>query len=178
MSHADRGTLMDLPTPGANQPVRDLAALLRATAAGDLTAFAELYDANAAEVYGLALRMCPDEAEQAAAEVYAELRRGAGDYHCGAGSPRAWLLTLAHRHLVRRTRDGSDRSAGSVVSPAAPDALADQQRQVVELTFFEAMTCAEVAELLRIPVLTVQQRIRDGLRALRDGLGPIASLPG
>ena len=99
---------MTAPTPGS-QPAwggavvgPDLAALLRACALGDEDAFARLYDAVSARVYGLVLRVVrdPAQSEEVAQEVLVEVWRTAPRYDPARGSALTWTLMLAHRRAV------------------------------------------------------------------------------
>ena len=53
---------------------------------------------------------------------------------------------------------------------AAVEALPAEERQVIELAYFDAMTYREVARVLGVPEGTVKSRIRTGLRWLRHEL--------
>ena len=45
-----------------------------------------------------------------------------------------------------------------------------RQRRVLELAYFEGLTCSQIAERIAIPVGTVKSRIAAGLERLRSGL--------
>ena len=49
--------------------------------------------------------------------------------------------------------------------------LNDEQRQAVELAFFDGLTHTEIAEKLSIPLGTIKTRIRQGLVQLKETLG-------
>ncbi len=88
-----------LPTgaPLTGAPVGpDLSELLRASARGDQAAFAQLYDATASRVHGLALRVVrdPAQAEEVTQEAYLEIWRTAARFDPSRGSALSWLLTL------------------------------------------------------------------------------------
>ncbi len=151
-----------LPTgaPLTGAPVGpDLSELLRASARGDQAAFAQLYDATASRVHGLALRVVrdPAQAEEVTQEAYLEIWRTAARFDPSRGSALSWLLTLTHRKAVDRR--------GALAS------LTAVQREAVELAYFGGYTHTEVATMLELPVGTAKTRIRDGLIRLRDAMG-------
>lgn len=186
-------------TPARADDQAQLADLLSRSARGQEDAFAELYDATSAAVYGLVLRVlrAPDLAAEVTQEVYLEVWRQSARYDPDRGRVRAWISTLAHRRAVDRVRATvrqtarDDRSAQlDVERPAADDvwsqvdrrldaervhrALAHLtvfQREAITLAYFGGYTYSQVADLLSLPLGTVKTRIRDGLIRLRDALG-------
>ena len=48
--------------------------------------------------------------------------------------------------------------------------LGTDQRRVLELAYFEGLSCSEIAERIAIPIGTVKSRIAAGLERLRSGL--------
>jgi RNA polymerase sigma-70 factor (ECF subfamily) len=176
----------------------DLAELLRRSAVGDQAAFAELYDAVAARVYGLVLRVVRDRAqsEEVTQEVFLDIWRTSARFDPALGSPLSWMLTIAHRKAVDRVRSAQsstdredvygsrnqdrsfDETADTVEARLeaqrvhrALGSLTDTQRGAVELAYFGGYTHTEVARLLGVPLGTAKTRIRDGLIRLRDTLG-------
>src|SRR3546814_3320081 len=67
----------------------DLAALFRRASRGDESAFGQLYDATAARVHGLVLRVVrdPAQAEEVTQEAYLEVWRTASRFDPERGSP-------------------------------------------------------------------------------------------
>jgi RNA polymerase sigma-70 factor (ECF subfamily) len=53
----------------------------------------------------------------------------------------------------------------------AVDGLSADQKRVVELAYFEGLSCSEIAERISIPIGTVKSRLAAGLQKLRDALG-------
>ncbi len=176
----------------------ELAELLQRSARGDRAAFAALYDATAARVHGLALRVVrdPAQAEEVTQEAFLEIWRTASRYDASRGSAVSWLLTIAHRKAVDRVRSAEassrrestyhhrnqtvdhDTTADAATASlearrvrAALGALTDVQREAIELAYFGGYTHTEVATLLDLPVGTAKTRIRDGLIRLRDTIG-------
>jgi RNA polymerase sigma-70 factor (ECF subfamily) len=185
------------PSPGGTG-VASLADLLRRSARGDEQAFAALYDATAARVHGLVLRVVrdPAQAEEVTQEVYLQAWRTSARYDEAKGSALSWLMTLAHRRAVDRVRSAEaagrqdtayHRSTHVVPHDVTAEAvetsmearrvrsalaeLTDVQREALELAYFGGYTHTEVAAQLDLPVGTAKTRIRDGLIRLRDAMG-------
>lgn len=187
------------PSPAEGASVApDLAALLGRCGRGDEQAFAQLYDAAAPRVYGLAVRVVrdPAQAEEVTQEAFLEIWRTASRFDPDRGSPLSWLLTLTHRKAVDRVRSAEaasrrDETYHQQNQPVAHDATAEAaqasiearrvrqalgtltpvQREALELAYFGGYTHTEVATMLDLPVGTAKTRIRDGLIRLRDTMG-------
>ena len=176
----------------------DLAGLLRRSARGDQRAFAEVYDATSAKVYGLAVRVVrdPAQAEEVAQESFLEMWRTASRYDPDRGSPLAWILTIVHRRAVDRVRaaesstrrevayhdrnrtvshdETAEAATASLEAHRVRTALASLtqvQREAVELAYLQGYTHSEIARMLDLPIGTAKTRIRDGLIRLRDTMG-------
>jgi len=170
--------------------------LLRLVARGDETAFGRLYDAMAARVYGLILRVIrdPAQAEEVSQEAFVEIWRTAGRFDPARGSASSWILTIAHRRAVDRVRSeqaGADRVRRVATVDTPYDDVVEQattrlerqqvrrclkgltnlQREAILLAYYSGHTYREVADLLETPLPTVKTRMRDGLIRLRDCLG-------
>ena len=197
MEHIRRlGGDAPLPEDGASPP--DLADLLKRAGRADETAFAALYDATAARVHGLALRVVrdPAQAEEVAQEAFLEIWRTSGRFDPAKGSPLGWLLTIVHRKAVDRVRSAEastrrDTTYHQQNHPVEHDSTAEAaqaslearrvrqaltsltpvQREALELAYFGGYTHTEVATMLELPVGTAKTRIRDGLIRLRDTMG-------
>jgi RNA polymerase sigma-70 factor, ECF subfamily len=177
------------------------AELIRGAAGGDQHALAALYDATSRTVYGLLLRILSDAsaAEEVLVDVYEQVWRQAGLYSRERGSPLAWLTTIARSRAIDRLRRGrreqqqteplecaavsalstsasaeDEVRAGEVraVVRAALDALAPEQREVIELAYYGGMSHSEIAAARGLPLGTVKTRTRLGLMRLRETLRP------
>lgn len=166
-------------------------ALVSAMAAGDRSALARVYSRYGGFLFALALRIVRerDEAEDLLHDVFLEAWRCAKDFDPKRGSVRTWLaIRTRSRALDRKKSARVSRNAGDkgldAVSGNAPvpspdsrrvrDALAGltiDQRQVVELAYFEGLSCSEISEKIGIPIGTVKSRLAAGLHRLRDALG-------
>lgn len=173
----------------------DLAAAL---AAGDERALADLYDAHAAAVYSLALRITrnPADAQDVTQDVFVQAWRSASRFDASRGNLAAWLLMMARTRALDRLRRERRRPAdltGPDDFDRIPDALpgvdlvaatkqeADraraalaslpaEQREVVELAYFEGLTHSEIAARTSQPLGTVKTRIRSAMQELRATL--------
>jgi RNA polymerase sigma-70 factor, ECF subfamily len=188
----------DSADPATNDPQL---ALIQRVGRGDQAAFADLYDATAALVHGIVLRIVrdPSHTEEVVQEVFVELWRIAPRFDPARGSVTSWVATIAHRRAVDRVRSEQaarnrvERESSRVERPQddvaegvvavddaqferrrvrrAMDRLTSMQREAVELAYFGGHTYREVAALLGVPEGTVKTRIRDGMIRLRDELG-------
>lgn len=166
-------------------------------AAGDDRALAEVFDQLAASVYGGALRVLGNgsAAQDVVQDVFVELWGHPDRYDPAAGSLRTYLMVLARHRAVDVMRSELRRVArqerhyrltpadppgtasdevmaaetASVVR-AAVQLLPDGQRRVVELAYFEGLTCREVANAMGIPEGTAKSRLRLAMAKLESVL--------
>lgn len=175
-----------------------LVELLKACSLGEEAAFAKLYDATAARLFGLVLRTVRDraQAEEVTQDAYLDIWRNSARFDPDRGSAMSWLMTIGHRKAVDRVRSAEAArrrdtayEASDQATPfdqTAEDAhrnldaqrvqkalgtLTPAQRGALELAYFGGYTHREVATMLDLPLGTAKTRIRDGLIRLRDTLG-------
>ncbi|MFR9731041.1 ECF RNA polymerase sigma factor SigK [Saccharopolyspora sp. MS10] len=181
-------------TAGERDPVEEL--LLR-VGAGEVEAFAPLYDRTALPVHAVARAVLDDagQAEEVTQETMVEVWRTAARYRPEQGRALAWVLTLARRRAVDRLRSvrsarARDARFAARSHEVAHDSVVEavlvrgEHRQVrrclaaltalqlesVTLTYYGGLTYREAAERLSAPAATVKTRLRDGLIRLRDCL--------
>ena len=173
-------------------------AVIGRMAGGDESALGALYDRWADAVNALVVRIVRDEveAEEVVEAVFWQAWQQAGRYTSDRGVPGAWLLTIARSksldrlRSLRRRRDEQpadesifDRqpAVGDPLSilatseraahvSAALRQLPDEQREVLELAYFDGLSQSEIAERLTLPLGTVKTRARLALRKMRDRL--------
>ncbi|MFI5119813.1 MAG: sigma-70 family RNA polymerase sigma factor [Thermoanaerobaculia bacterium] len=173
--------------------------LMRRIAAGDAAALSDLYDLSSRYVYGICLKVLRNhaDAEEVALDVYTQAWRQAARFDAGRGEPLTWLLMLARsraidrlraRGGVRRHEEDLDQVrdvASTLLDPESGSALAErasavraalarlpvEQREVIELAYFQGLTHTEIAEKLAQPLGTAKSRIRLALARLRQTLG-------
>jgi RNA polymerase sigma-70 factor (ECF subfamily) len=167
------------------------AALVAAMARGDRDALAKLYERHAGVLLGLALRIVRErrEAEDLLHDVMLEAWRSAKDFDPRRGRVRTWLaIRMRSRALdlqksARVSRNAGDAGLEAVVDErerTSPDharvrdvlaELGTDQRQVLELAYFDGLSCSEIATRIAIPIGTVKSRLAAGLQRMRDRVG-------
>ena len=103
----------DSSPEGAGSP--GLAELLRRVARGDEAAFASLYDATAARVHGLVLRVVrdPAQAEEVTQETFLQVYRHLPSFR-GESQFRTWLYRIASNAALMHRRARARRPAESL----------------------------------------------------------------
>lgn len=167
--------------------------LLDGAAARDQRAFAELYAASSAKLFGVILRILRDreQASEVLQEVYLRIWQRAADYRPDKGAPMTWMIAIARNGALDRRRgrrpelpldaiealeDLANPLDGMVVGAQATalarclGELDGRQRRSVVLAYAEGYTHAELALLLACPLGTVKSLIRRGLLRLKECL--------
>lgn len=173
-------------------------ALVAAIEARDADALAKLYDRHAARLLGLAQRILGDtgEAEEVVQETFLYAWKAASAFDHSRGSVLAWLIVATRSRSIDRLRTrrpaaarGPDDADPLARLPAASDVEADsaareweahcraaigglpaEQREALDLAYFQGLTHQEIAERTGSPLGTVKTRIRLGLMKLRESM--------
>lgn len=180
-----------------NTPSDEDSALLAAVASGDRGALARLYDQHSSVVLGLARRMLGvGAAEDLVQDVFLEAWHHAAEYSPERGSVRAWLIVRARSRaldrLGKRARDArlaeemgtlpGPEGSGTMPVVDALDArraralasrLAPEMVDVLDLAYFEGLSCSEIAARLDVPIGTVKSRLARSLDQLRVAIGRV-----
>ncbi len=171
-------------------------ALIEKMMAGDESALSTLYDRYSAMLFGMLMRILQDRqaAEEVLQDLFLQLWRNAGQFDASRGSLPAWLMVIGRNRAISRLRGRRDREvleeeegdfAGTFASArtlktklratswratvsAALGQLPVEQRQAVELAYFEGMTQSEIASKTGIPLGTVKTRVRTAMQTLRQ----------
>lgn len=179
---------------------KELAELISSIANDDQSAMSTLYDTTNRLVYGLLLRILNDSAtaEEVLLDVYTQVWRQASRYDGTRGGPMAWITTIARSRAIDRLRSEKqttqrEESIETVVQYAssedvegdvantelrtiirrAMEVLTSEQREVIELAYFNGMSQSEIALKLNQPLGTVKTRTRIGMMRLRETLRPV-----
>jgi len=169
-------------------------ALVAEAARGEVKAFAALYDRFASIMLATAKRMLADRggAEDLVHDVFMEVWRNCDNYDPRRATVRTWILVRLRSRALDRLRSATVRRevttddvaptepAPVTEDPAlAPDraavvkalrALPDEQRMVIELSYFHGLSSSEIAERMGSPLGTVKSRTAAGLAKIRSAM--------
>ena len=174
------------------------AGLIAAVARGERAPLRHLYDRLAGHALAVAMRVLGSrpEAEEVVQDVFVEVWTRAALFDATRGSARTWVLSMTRNRAIDhvRSRGASARMVDGVraeaaVSPlgttplesavaresreqiqAALAVLSDDQRQVLELGYFEGLSQSEISERLGQPLGTVKSRVRAALEKLAGAI--------
>ena len=174
------------------------ATVLERIAAGDQAAVGECLSLHGGLVWSLAKRYCRDraEAEDATQEIFLDLWTSAARYRPDLGSESTFIVTIARRRLIDRTRRAAREPDTLPISPEVASildrpcdaqrladardeaervreafgSLTDDQRTVLTLSLENGLTYDQIARQTGLPLGTVKTHARRGLIALRDRL--------
>lgn len=182
--------------PGAGADHERLRGMIAQMARGEESGLAALYDATAARVYGLALRITRTSAsaEDVTAEVFHQCWRNAAKFDAERGTVITWLLTMCRSRAIdylRRRDDAESHAEPELLAPPDTDEdpqqllidnqshsalsqaiaeLAPVQRQLIALAFYRGLSHQEIAEHCNMPLGTVKTHVRKALERLRCAL--------
>jgi RNA polymerase sigma-70 factor (ECF subfamily) len=167
------------------------AVLIEAAKAGDQEAFRHIVERYQGAVYNLAYRMLgdPEEAEDAAQEIFVRLYRQLGRYD-PERKFSTWTLAIATNYCIdqlrrrrmqlvpleniipwARARDAGPE--GEALSRESRDEvqrllkqLPEKYRAPLVLRYWEDLSCAEIAEILGVPEGTIKTQIHRARKQL------------
>ncbi|HWB96521.1 MAG TPA: sigma-70 family RNA polymerase sigma factor [Bryobacteraceae bacterium] len=164
----------------------------------DAQALAELYDRYGRLVYALIFRIVRDTgvAEDLVQETFLRVWNRSKGFDAEKGALGPWLLAVARNRAIDylRSSTGRLRNALEVEETEHPaqfldlekeilqsdrvrrvrDAfgrLSPNQREVIEMAYFEGLSQSEMAEKMGQPLGTVKTWVRTALAILREELG-------
>jgi RNA polymerase sigma-70 factor (ECF subfamily) len=174
--------------------VADAKQLLERVTKQDVSALSELYESHAGILMSVIFAVLKDkaESEDILQESFLAIWNKARMYQPHLGKPTSWMVTIAKNKAYDRYRKLVRRSEGMVV---LRDSMLDEpvtktvesntdneellegfnelnadQREAIELVFYQGYTQQEAAEKLDAPLGTVKARIRRGLIQLKEFL--------
>ena len=168
----------------------------------DPQALAQLYDRYGRVTYSLILRVVRDTgvAEDLVQETFLRVWNRVQGFDAEKGSIGPWLLAVARNRAIDYLRSATGRQRNALEFEesehpalytdmerdllladkarrvkAAMQKLSPNQRQAIELAYFEGLSQTEMAERMGQPLGTVKTWVRTALKNLRDELGAAVS---
>jgi RNA polymerase sigma factor (sigma-70 family) len=165
---------------------QELVALLRRR---DNGAFGYLYDHYAAALHSVVRQIVGDSelANDVLQEVFVNIWKRIDTYDASKGRLFTWMLNIARNASIDKTRSrsyqqgmrqqalGDAEMAVYAVRPGLDDVglkkvlfkLKDEQRMLIDLSYYQGYTHEQIAKALDMPLGTVKTRIRTALTQLR-----------
>ena len=165
--------------------------LVEQVAAGDSTAFRQLYDLSYGRVARYVQKMVSDNSlvDDILVQTYMVVWQKSAAFK-GNGRITTWLIGIARNIMFREFKKvkkyvpfEEEYSAADTQSQfqvevkstnaalkAALQTLKVKHREILELVFYQEFSYVEVAELIGIPVNTVKTRVFHAKQALKDVL--------
>jgi RNA polymerase sigma-70 factor (ECF subfamily) len=167
----------------------------------DPQALGELYDRYGRIVFSVIIRVVRDGAiaEDLVQETFLRVWNRVQGFDAEKGAIAPWLLAVARNRAIDYLRSvaGRERNALEFEETDHPSLFVDMeheiltsdkarviqgamqklnanQRQVIELAYFEGLSQTEMAERMGQPLGTVKTWVRTALKNLRDELGATA----
>ena len=175
-------------------------ALMQRIANKDAEAFDELCTRYRPLIYSTAMKVLNhvDDAQDVTNDVLISIWQKAGSYQSAKGSLVTWICTTTRNRSIDRVRSFQRRAAlydryedslrkdepqmtrssrddlyrsdaRNILQTAVVD-LSPEQREVIELAYFEGLTQKQISDRLESPLGTVKARIRRGLQRLRGSM--------
>ncbi len=175
----------------------DLVDLLARVAARERDAFATLYRATSAKLWGIIVRIVPrrDIAEDLLQDVYVRIWERAGGFDPAKASPITWMVSIARNRAIdeiRRRRPVSIEDAPEALEIEGTDpdpltatqqseelrrlkecleGLEPERREMVLLAYYSGLSRDELAQRFAHPVNTIKTWLHRSLAQLRKCLG-------
>ena len=176
----------------------ELLPLLRDVAAGNQTAFERLYEKTSGQLFAVALKMLKnkDSAEEALQEAFIRIWYKADYYKEGQGTVLTWMVSIVRYRALDMLRSKKVRKeesfdevlevddqleGGTPIAQAfnrydsklhkCMDELDFQQKQAINLAYFQGLSHSEVVSYLDSPLGTIKSWIRRGLSSLQRCIG-------
>ncbi|WP_310425630.1 sigma-70 family RNA polymerase sigma factor [Chamaesiphon sp. VAR_48_metabat_135_sub] len=175
----------------------EAANLLTKIAEGDRTALSQLYDRYSRMIYAIAWKSLNsvEDCEEVVLDVFAQIWKIADRFDSDKGSVEQWIFTLARSRILDRLRKfqrlnkiheaistGKEIEFPTAsVDPieaveilerrqqvlAALSRIPPEQRQVIEMAYYQGLTHTEIAAATGLSLGTVKTRLRLGLSKLK-----------
>lgn len=157
-------------------------------------AFSYLYDNYSKALYGIIYSILRDEpeAEDALQKTFLKIWSSFQTYDENKGRLYTWMLNIARNIAIDSTRSRHTKAKGKIQSrdehvSANENAgfsseektnficfnkileeLKEDQKQVIDMAYFEGFTQEEIAQRLNMPLGTVKTKVRQAILKLRE----------
>ena len=155
-------------------------------------AFSYLYDNYSGALYGIVHAIITEDetANDVLQDVFINIWRKIELYDPAKGRLFTWMLNIARNAAIDKVRskgfrdslknqpisENVDINVGLAINPAVNDVglrkiisnLKEEQRVLIDLSYFQGFTHEEIAKATNIPLGTVKTRIRSALIQLRN----------
>ncbi len=154
------------------------------------TAFEYLYDNYSPALYGVIFNILKNEeaSNDALQEVFVKIWNNFDSYNPERSRLYTWMMNIARNHSIDKLRSKAMkgdrelkndkefiRNSSATLSPFVDgigvkklvDDLDKEQKDIIELLYFQGFTQSEAAEELSIPLGTVKSRVRLAMNKLR-----------
>ncbi|OLY92359.1 RNA polymerase sigma-70 factor, ECF subfamily [Cnuella takakiae] len=162
--------------------------------AHDQAAFSYLYDHYSKALFVIIYQVVPQQelAEDVLQEVFVKIWQNVRSYDATKGRLYTWMLNIARNSAIDRTRskdfnrqaktteltdnvyegkDGVHSRIDDIGLKKTIERLPEENRRLLELSYFQGYTQDEIAKMMGIPLGTVKTRIRSTLLQLRKLVG-------
>lgn len=155
----------------------------------DAAAMSVLYDMYSATLYGVVLQIVKIEetAEDVLQEAFVKIWNSFESYDTSKGRLFTWMINICRNQAIDTIRSKQHRVSNKTEDIASDsrsdfsaaefkpehigvrdivDNLNPEQRQVIDLMYFEGLTQSEISEAYNIPLGTVKTRARSAVKQL------------
>lgn len=173
----------------------DIEEMIARIALRDRSAFAALYDATSAKLFGVCLHILKSrsEAEEVLQDVYLRIWQKADGYRVTGHSPMTWLITVARNLAIDRLRKRRPEPAEASAAADLPDtqpgpealtiARSERSRidacigelehakgEAVRAAYLDGVTYKDLAQRFDVPLNTMRTWLRRSLLKLKECL--------
>lgn len=171
----------------------ELSELMLRVAGGDRAAFAAVYRATSAKLYGIVLRILrtPSLADEMLQETYVRIWNNAATFDPARASPITWMATIARNRALDEVRRAAPlpldalpegfevRDPQPLVSERMEqddeyarlrtclDGLEPERREIVQLAYLEGRSREELGIMFGHPAATIKTWLHRSLKQLR-----------
>ncbi|MDZ4845142.1 MAG: sigma-70 family RNA polymerase sigma factor [Chitinophagales bacterium] len=163
--------------------------LVASLKAKDKTAISNIYDYYSPVLFGVILKIVKSEqsAEDVLQDAFVKIWKSAEMYDASKGRLFTWLINIARNtaidhirskdfkkelrtesNLVYANEDTESFNTDHIGLKEIVEKLKPDNKEIIDLIYFQGYTHVEVAEKLSLPLGTVKSKVRISIRELRE----------